>query len=149
MCWTHLLSSSSREFFFGWYFFDKFLWKQFRYLSLIPRQLMRDSMLSLCWYKICAVWKEAKTRCTVHVDVTVSSYLASTVMIISVLCFGNCCVAWICITWVSLKWCRTLASRLCGRSVWWFLCQQSVIICTMFWIWAHAVYLCFQDLLSN
>lgn len=30
---THLLSSSSLEFFFGWYFFDKFLWKQVRELS--------------------------------------------------------------------------------------------------------------------
>lgn len=32
-CFTHLLSSSSLEFFFGWYFFDKFLWKQVRELS--------------------------------------------------------------------------------------------------------------------
>lgn len=39
-------------------------------------------------------------------------------------------------------------TQLCWFSAWWLLCQQN-IICIMFCIWVHIVYLCFQDPLNT
>lgn len=189
MCWTHLLSSSSLEFFFGWYFFDKFLRKQSRYLSLVPEQwppiyqpLQHPVQLHAFWCYSESLFLSLQVInhpcrsadlaesmlyfCSGDPAFTTRLFQCekkpkqdAQCMLMSLSAAGKqehtwllqalSVLAWICVTWVSLRWCCTLASRMCGRSVWWLLCQQSIITCTMFWIWAHTVYLCFQDLLSN